>query len=107
MKGHTSGCTEVDGRFFNVLKEYRNEMINEWNKNIKIKVILLKMAGLAQRKSDITTYGSPQYRLDSYYDDPRDQVQIKAGIELYKRIQTREELDALLIDEVFQEYKVK
>jgi hypothetical protein len=34
----TSGCTEVESRFFKILKKYRNKMKKRGNKNIKIRV---------------------------------------------------------------------
>jgi hypothetical protein len=37
-KKHTSGCIEVDKRFFEKLKEYRKEISKEKNKNIKVMV---------------------------------------------------------------------
>jgi len=40
-KKHGSmGCTEVESRFFEVLKEYRTKMINKGIKDIKIKVMV-------------------------------------------------------------------
>jgi len=45
--------------------------------------ILLKMAGLAQKNEDKKKKGKPDYTLKSYWDDPKDQEQIKAGVYLY------------------------
>jgi RHS repeat-associated protein len=39
-KDSTHGCIEVEERFFDKLKEYRNEMIDEGNEDIKIKVMV-------------------------------------------------------------------
>jgi hypothetical protein len=72
------------------------------------KDILLKMAGLAQKHSDKDDGKEPKYTLKSNWDDPRDQIQIKAGIALYEKSQRNENLlNANLIEEVFDEYEIK
>jgi hypothetical protein len=70
--------------------------------------ILLKMAGLAQKHLDMTnpkTGHKPQYTLDSYWDDPRDQEQISAGVALYKFVSTSQiELNATFLDKIFTDF---
>ena len=66
------------------------------------KAILLKMAGLAQKNED--KKNGVEYKdrdENSNWDDPVDQEQIKAGIELYKLTKAGKELDAALLDQVF------
>jgi len=72
------------------------------------KEILLKMAGLAQKNEDIKKNGKPNYTSDSYWDDPRDQEQIEAGIALYKYVvEYKTELNAEFLDRVFSEFNSK
>jgi hypothetical protein len=67
--------------------------------------LLRKMAGLAQLNDDRKTKGRSSRSIDSYFDDPRDQKQIEAGIRLFALSQ-RQLLTPRLVQQVLDELKI-
>jgi hypothetical protein len=64
---------------------------------------LLVMAGLAQWNSDLVNHGKANFTAATNYDDPRDQMQIKAGADAYDKYNTS--IDAAGLDDALAAYR--
>jgi hypothetical protein len=67
--------------------------------------LLRKMAGLAQLNHDKGEKGSSSRPINAYFDDPRDQAQISAGIVLYELSKTRQ-LTPRILQRVLDDFGV-